>query len=80
MYRDYEVRPELDEYEAEHMDDEDQSELSYAGRAEAEKEMRRRDRAEADDRGDGERYRLLYGDAESEAGSGKICIILNSAT
>lgn len=60
LCRDYRVIPELDQYEAEGLDeDEDLSELSPGARAAAEEEMRRRDR----EQGISGRMRrgLLYG-------------------
>ena len=58
--RDYRPIPELDTYENEVGDDEDVSEISVAGRAAAERELRKRDRAKA--AGSGRmRFGLLYG-------------------
>lgn len=37
MYRDYERKDELDRYEADGIDDDDQEELDYDGRREAER-------------------------------------------
>jgi DNA replication licensing factor MCM2 len=60
MCRDYNAIPELDVYENEGVDDEEYSDLSTADRLDAEREMRKRDREEAQATG---RMRpgLLYG-------------------
>ena len=60
LFRDYRPIPELDIYEDMGVDDEDLEELSPGARAEAEKEMRKRDREEGMTAGRMRRG-LLYG-------------------